>query len=90
MNAGDTHSESECKIVLNGRKYSLCYFMHVPISGAGTGAFPLGERDTSEGTALDKKCATLLRLSLSAHKSSPFVPKRTKRDTSCNHKNSTY
>ena len=26
----------------------------------------------------------------SDHKSSPFVPKRTKRDTSCNHKNSMY
>ena len=37
-----------CKIVLNGKMYSRCFFTHLCVSGAGTAAFPLAERVTSE------------------------------------------
>ena len=55
-----SHGVAECKIVLNGQLYSGCYFTHLCISRAGMGAFSLAEQDTSRGTALDKKSASLL------------------------------
>ena len=80
-----------CKIVLNGPMYSRCYFTHWFVSKPVQARFP----EASESQAKTQHWTRSLNLAetqseRSDHKSSPFVPKRTKRDTSCNHKNSMY